>query len=176
MTTTAVVLSVVLGGLPPALAVAAVLWPRPAGRSQRAGDEPGQVHTGADLLWSPRRQVAAVAGEMDEAEAEARRELAAAEADLRPVIDAMRRELAGAFRAFDAAVLPAMATVTAWHSHGRDECLVCRADHDRTIGQVGQDGIGLRAFRMDTPTGELPVMNVKIKISTQRAARALLVS
>lgn len=122
-------------------------------------------HAGAILGWSPNREVArAEAGRdriADLAAAE-RAELADAAAELAPLISAEQRVLARAFRDFDAAMLGVMSTVTKWHNDGHHYCARCTGRDGKVFGRLGDDvtHIGIRAFRIDTPTAEHPLVKV----------------
>lgn len=123
---------------------------------------------GATEQWSP---IAEVADAIEhEQEDEARLELAAAEADLKPLLDDFHRRMAKAFRTFDAGMLAPMHTTARWHQAGRDCCKRCAEHHARTFGAIGER-FGIRSFRIDTPTAEYHV------IGTDRAhARELVMA
>ena len=120
-------------------------------------------HQGATADWSPKGHVAqadtdaATLAKLADAQ---RRELADAQAVLQPHIDAMNAGLAKAFRAFDVAMVAPMRLAGLWHAAAQSECIKCSAAHDETFGHLGDDHqhTGLRAFRIDTPTGELPIV------------------
>ena len=116
-----------------------------------AGGEP----VGATLDWSP---IADVEHAIEhEQEDEARAELAAAEADLKPLLDDFQRRMAKAFRAFDAALVRPMTTTARWHMAGRDCCQKCAEEHARQFGAIGER-LGIRSFRIDPPTAEYRVI------------------
>lgn len=111
---------------------------------------------GAHEQWSPAADVAASIEREDEDEARA--ELAAAAAELRPLLDDFHRRMAAAFRSFDAAMVRPMTTTARWHMAGRDCCQVCAAQHAREFGAIGER-FGIRSFRIDTDTAEYKVYN-----------------
>jgi hypothetical protein len=109
---------------------------------------------GATEQWSP---IADVEQAIEhEQEDEARLELAAAAADLKPLLDDFHRAMAKAFRDFDAAMLRPMTTTAKWHMAGRDCCQRCGEQHARTFGAIGER-FGIRSFRIDTDTAEYKI-------------------
>lgn len=111
---------------------------------------------GATAEWSPIAEVAEVIEH--EQEDEARLELAAATADLKPLLDEFHRAMAKAFRSFDAGMLAPMHTTSRWHAAGRDCCQRCDEQRARTFGALGER-FGIRSFRIDTPTAEYKIYN-----------------
>lgn len=110
---------------------------------------------GATEQWSPIADVAEVIEH--EQENEARLELAAAAADLKPMLDDFHRNMAKAWRDFDAGMLAPMHTTARWHQAGRDCCQSCAEHRARTFGAIGER-FGIRSFRIDTPTAEYHVI------------------
>lgn len=134
------------------LSIAATLRrPRP---SEHAGAVPG---------WSPARDVAeAVLAQDDIADlvATERAELADAQAALAPLIVAEHDALALAWRAFDEAMAGPLRTAQIWHNADHAFCRTCNGQDGRIFGRLGDDTahVGIRAFRIDTPTGEYPLV------------------
>lgn len=108
-------------------------------------------HVGATLLWSPRSDIRAAPQVL-----ELERELAAAEAELAPLLQAEHDALATAWRAFDAALLAPMRTAALWHQDGYGVCETCHGGHHDRDGHPL-----LRSFRTDTPTGEFPFVVIR---------------
>lgn len=120
-------------------------------------------HAGAVLGWSPEREVARAEAGRDRIEdlaAAERAELADASAELASLITAEQRAMAKAFRAFDAAMLAPMRTAQLWHNAGHEHCVRCSGQDGKVFGTLGHDTdhTGIRAFRIDTPTGEFAII------------------
>jgi hypothetical protein len=111
---------------------------------------------GATIDWSPAAEVAQAAEH--ELEDEARLELAAAEAELKPLLDDFHKRMAKAFRSFDAGLLAPMHTTARWHAAGRDCCQRCAQHRAQTFGAIGER-FGIRSFRLDTDTAEYKIYN-----------------
>lgn len=111
---------------------------------------------GATADWSP---VAEVEHAIEhEQEDEARAELAAAAADLKPLLDDFHKRMARAFITFDTGMLAATHTTARWHAAGRDCCQLCAEHRARTFGAIGER-FGIRSFRIDTDTAEYKIYN-----------------
>lgn len=128
---------------------------------QRHSTPTPRVHVGATETWSPVAHVA----QADTPEAIlsrdldlARAELADAQASLQPLLDEFHAALGRAFADMDAALAPAMRTARLWHSADHAWCVKCAEQHDETFGPTSADRehTYIRAFRIDTPTGEFP--------------------
>jgi hypothetical protein len=120
-------------------------------------------HAGAVLGWSPATEVdRAEAGRdriADLAAAE-RAELADARAELAPLLAAEQRAITTALLAFSDALQVPMEVARRWHEAGADDCTRCRHRNGEVFGQLGDDRehTGIRAFRIDTPTGSFPIV------------------
>jgi hypothetical protein len=120
-------------------------------------------HAGASIDWSPAQDVAAAIlaqDDIDDLAATERAELADAAAALAPLITAEHDALGVAWRAFDAAIADAMRTAQIWHNADHAFCRTCNGQDGQIFGTLGTDRehTGIRAFRIDTPTGEYPLV------------------
>lgn len=137
------------------LLVAAIAWP-----TKRT---PVYAHAGAVPGWSPAAEVSRAVANQDriaDLVAAERAELADAAASLAPLITAEHDAMAVAWRAFDAAMVAPMRTAKLWHMYDREFCARCSGQDGEVFGHLGADHehTGIRAFRIDTPTGEYPIV------------------